>query len=463
MPQDTFIPFDNYFEYASVSPAKIEAFEIMATDIATAFVNDDARLKSVLPCIPNSNKDTTCFTNIINKLGLNFLRRPLLATETSKFLALFSDFAIQGNSYQAGLDVFVRVLLQHPDFVYRSEVGSSVGGTTYRLNDFELASKLAFTLWSQPPSPDLLAAAQAGKLSDSRYFSTLVDQMLNDPRALDQLDFFHSAWLGYYGLDKKDPIKASMRNESKALIKRIVFDENRPWKDILSLKETFVDSNLASYYGLPAPSDASGAWVQQTDPLRKGLFGTGSFLSLGDKFGDTSPTQRGYTIRKQVFCEVIAPAPPDVQTDAPPRDPTNPSPCKEVQIYATVLNPANNCMGCHERMDKIGLGLENYSAQGLYRTAQPNASQCTISGNGDVVGHGTFRGPAGLADVALQSGRTEYCIVQRWLQFTNGMHDDPNMSEITDASLPDFLKDGNLRNFIRKQILSDAFRFRRAL
>lgn len=72
MPKDTFIPFDNYYEYASVSPAKIEAFEILATDITTAFINDESRLKSVLPCIPTSSTDTSCFTTIIKNLGRVF-------------------------------------------------------------------------------------------------------------------------------------------------------------------------------------------------------------------------------------------------------------------------------------------------------------------------------------------------------------------------------------------------------
>ena len=470
LPKDDFKPFDNLFEYASVSAAKVEAFDVLAEQVTAALLADDARLAALLPCVPASAGDAACFARVIERMGLLFLRRPIDSGERATFTALVSDYAASEGP-KSGLEVLFRVLLQHPDFLYRHEQGRLDPKTGYyALDDFELASKLAFTLWGRPPTAELLDAAASGQLADPSAVRALATRMLADPQARAHLDFFHAAWLGYGklapGADKAPALAADMRAETRHLVERVVFGPNGeggPWRALLTMDEAWVTPALATHYGLPAPQDAQGGWVKSTDPQRRGIFGTASFLSVGQKFGDTSTTQRGYNIKKQIFCETIAPPPANLNVDEPPHDATNPSRCKADQLATTLLAPNSVCITCHGKLDPIGFGLERYDGQGALRSTQPGAPECSLAGKGEVAGRGAFEGPAGLAELALSSGRVEYCAVQRWINLANGSKVDPRIEALTNRAYADFKTDGNLRSFILRQVTDPLFRLRRPL
>lgn len=474
LPKDDYKPFDNLFEYATVSASKVEAFDVLAEQVTRALLADDARLARVVPCVPTSAGDSACFSRVIDRMGLLFLRRPIDDTERATFAALVSDYAASEGP-KGGLEVLLRVLLQHPDFLYRHEHGhldpkAAPGAATYVLDDFELVSKLAFTLWGRPPTGELLDLAASGKLADPAAYRALAVRMLADPLAVAHLDFFHAAWLGYAklapGADKAPALAGDMRAETRHLVERVVFGpsgEGGPWRALFTMDEAWVTPALATHYGLPAPSDAVGGWVKETDPQRRGIFGTASFLFVGQKYGDTSTTQRGYNIKKQVFCETIAPPPANINTDEPPHDAKNTSRCKADQLATTLLEPSSVCVTCHGKLDPIGFGLERYDGEGVLRSTQPNAPECTLSGKGEVAGRGAFEGPAGLAELALSSGRVEYCAVQRWINLTNGSKVDPRIDALTDHAFADFKTDGNLKAFILRQVTAPLFRVRRAL
>jgi hypothetical protein len=114
-------------------------------------------------------------------------------------------------------------------------------------------------------------------------------------------------------------------------------------------------------------------------------------------------------------------------------------------------------------MDPIGFGLDTFGSDGKTRVTQPNAPECKLSSDGEVVGLGKFQGPAGLSKIAVDSGKLEYCVIQRWLNFSNGLKFDSNISDMTNVAVSDFVKDGNLKRFIRNQVSSPEFRIRKPL
>jgi hypothetical protein len=466
-------PFDNSFyaarepgsyDAARVSAPRITAIDELAKDVTEAFLKDDARMQAVLPCIPASITDQDCFTKIVRDFGLASQRRPLSEEDVDAFVSTITTFAAKANNARGGLNVFFRAMLESPDFLYRTELGKPVEGRAgeFMLDDYELASKLSFTLTGRAPSLALLKSVAAGKLQDEASLASVVDQLLASPEAVEHLEYFHAAWLGYQQVGAgTSSLSKAMRAEARAHVERVVFAEKRPWRDLFTLNETFVTTELAAYYKLSAPAGAQG-WVRHTDQLRHGLFGTSAFLAVGGRAdGDTSATFRGKNVRQHLFCEPMPPPPPNVNPDDPPKDP-NASPCKIAQLKATVLT-MSACAGCHRNMDPIAFGLENYSAFGLYRAAEETRPECTITGEGTVAGHGTFKGPAGLAKLALDSGRLELCLVQRWLEFSNGNTSDTQLGKLAVALADDFRTDGNLILFLRRLALSDEFRVRRSL
>jgi hypothetical protein len=326
----------------------------------------------------------------------------------------------------------------------------------YRLSPFEVGTRLAFFLWGSTPDDALLDAAEAGALDDAEGIRAQAAEMLTDSRAQAHVDRFHALWLGYAELPHPPEITTAMRRETAALIDRVVFDEQSSWLDVFTADETFLDTTLAEHYGLPAPAGGEG-WVPYGDSGRMGILSHGAFLSVASAVMDTSPTKRGKLVREQLLCTPIPPPPPDVDADSPPGEGT--SLCK-AERYAE--HRVGTCAGCHEQMDLVGFGLENYDRAGRYRTHDDGLPECTISGEGELTGIGTFEGPAGLAQLLVDEQLVEGCVTQQLYRFAIGREletDDLPFVESLAASFPagGYRFDGLLLDIVSHE----AFSYRR--
>jgi hypothetical protein len=420
LPEDAVTPFDNDYATQQVSTALVEAAEQLAQDAAAAAMADPVRRAALLPCQPSGPGDADCLRKFITTFGRRALRRPLASDEVDRYLTLQS-FAIEDQRFETGVEWVIRVILQHPEFLYHVEVGTPEGAdpAVRRLTDFELASRVSFLLLGTTPDDELLDEAEVGHLSDVTARRAHAEQLLSDPRAADQLDRFHALWLGYAQLPHPADLTAAMRAESRALVTRVVLDEKRDYRDLFRFTQTRVGDLLAEQYGLPLPG--MEAWVDYGSDGRAGILSHGSVLSAFGKFGDTSPTQRGKFVRTRLFCQPIPPPPPTVNVDNPP--PATTSRCK-IDRYAAHRAQAT-CNSCHEKMDPIGFGLERYDGAGGYRTVEPDAPECTISGDGEIVGIGTFNGPGELGGLVIASGLLEPCLVRQVYRFAYGRQDAP--------------------------------------
>ncbi len=462
LPEDPRTPFDNAYAGQDPSAALINGAELLASDAAARFIADEGKRAEIVGCTPSGPDDAACFGQFVRSFGRRAFRRPLTADEETALLELQAD-AIERDDFWVGIESVVSTVLQSPSFLYRVEVGVPVDGepSLRRLTGYEVASRLSYFLWGTMPSDDLLDAAEAGELDDAESVRAMGQQMLDDPLAVVLVDRFHALWMGYENLPHAYDLSLAMKTETTALLQRVIFEERRPWQDVLRLEETWVDDLLAEHYGLEAPADPAGGWVAWNDPGRKGLLGQGSFLSLGAKFGDTSPTQRGLLIRTRLFCQDIPPPPPDqdVNVDQPPGDPDA---CKAERYEAHQVQ-GTSCNGCHELIDGIGFGLERYDQAGLYREHDPGRPECEIEGVGELTGIGTFSGPAGLADRMIESGELNRCVATMLYRFAIGRYEMGELDEnFIDAVLErtgdgDFRFDELLVDFVG----SDMFRFRR--
>lgn len=242
--------------------------------------------------------------------------------------------------------------------------------------------------------------------------------------------------------------------ESDALITRVVFDEGRPYGELFTFPETYVDAALADHYGLPSVSSAS--WVGYPDPARRqGLLSHGSFLSVGGKFGDTSPVQRGQNVVKRLLCRDIPPPPPDVNADDPPVAPAG-AICKEDR-YTMADTPG--CAACHSQLDPLGFGLENYGPDGAWRDVEPDEPSCSISGDGHLTGLGDFRGAAELGSLISESEELSACLVRHLYQFTVGREPVDEEQPLLDDVANRFHGARDLRGLLVELVQSDAFRF----
>lgn len=466
LPPDIFIPFDNDISTQKASEGLIKGAEILAGDVAEIVAADPALRAPLVGCEPSGPGDEACFRSFLERFGRRALRRPLTSAEVDRFATLLA-FGVEEGDFYFAVNGALRAFLQHPEFLYRVERGTPVANRpgVFALNSFEVASRLSYFLVGSTPPDWLLDAAESGELDTAEGVASAARTLFETEGARANVNRFHGLWLSYADL-ATEGISADLRAETDALVERVVFEEGRPWTDVLTMEETFLTEELATHYGLPSPGAEPG-WVSYADTGRKGLLSQGAFLSAVAKFGDTSPTQRGLLVRTRLFCETIEkpPAELEVNVDMPP-EVDDPDACK-VDRYFMAQEEA--CKGCHLLMDPIGFGLENYDAAGRFRETDNGRPECVIDGQGALIGlglpeDGAFEGPAGLADMAVESGKVEACVAKQLYRFAVGRFfleepDEVLLDRVVEASS----ESGAFRfdRFIEEYVGSDAFRYRR--
>jgi hypothetical protein len=458
LPEDVADPFDNAWQGQNASAALIQSLEALSIDITSRLLTDPARMDMVVGCTPVAADDQECLESFIASFGRRALRRPLDPEELGRYADLANYWITEQNDFYAGVEVVIRTFLQDPEFVYRVEIGSETDEPgVFALDDFEVATRLSYFVTGSTPDDELLDLAEAGMLSTPDDVRAAAEGLLADPRAGDRIDRFHALWLGYYKLPHAQELTTAMRTETRALLDEIIWNQQTSWIELFTQTGTFANDYLATHYGLPAPGTDEYVWVEYGDSGRQGLLSHGSFLSVAAKFGDTSPTQRGKLVRKRLFCQVIPPPPPDVNVDMPPVSPD--SDCKYDRYEAHRSNGA--CAACHNLLDPVGFGLENYDQEGRWRATDNGLPECTISGDGDVDGT-PFNGPSGLADILVEQNVLDGCVVDQVYEFAMG-HDvfEEDVRYVDDLETV-FVDGGRRFDVLMLDLVSDpAFLYRR--
>ncbi len=343
--------------------------------VVTGMSETPSRLR-IFSCTPSSSaEELPCAEQIVSTLARHAYRRPITDDDV-EFLINHYRAGREEGDFEDGIQMAVQAVLSHPEFVFRFEkVPSDVRpGTNYRISDLELASRLAFFLWSSLPDDRLLRLASEERLRDPSILEQEVGRMLADDRATALADNFAYQWLRLQTVKEADPeslvfpnftrnLGESMTRETKMLFESIL-REDRSITDLLTADYTFVDEILAKHYGIPNVLGNRFRRVSLTDSNRFGLLGHGSVLTLTSLANRTSPVMRG----KYVMEVLIGSPPPPPPLVVPPLEEA-----VDNQVVRSVRerleqhreNPA--CAACHQMMDPIGLTLENFDAIGQWR------------------------------------------------------------------------------------------------
>lgn len=461
--EDEFAPYDNDYTLQGVSRTYIESMEVLSIDVARRLIEDATRRDLIVPCVPTDPGDAECFRAFIESFGRLALRRPVTQAEVDAYMSLQAysteDIPEVDNDFYTGVALVISAIIQDPEFLYRLEVGEETSEPgVFRLNDYEIASRISYLLWGSTPDDQLLGDAEAGLLADPSDRAAAIERALSDERARSQLHRYHAMWLGYRGIPHEQELVDAFDTETTALIDRVVFEEEASYIDLFTSSETYVDTFLADHYGLPQPPGGQG-WVTYGSG-RAGILSHGSVLAAFSKFTDTSPTQRGILISERLRCIDIPTPPPEVDSDNPPGNADDPTACKEDR-YAAHREVAS-CAACHNLMDPIGLGLENYDIAGVYRTTDDGKPDCTITGQGELPGVGSFSGPAELAQRLVESGELERCVTRQYLTFAYGRVLEVEDGEAVDHLLQSFADSGyDFKQMVADHAADELFGFRR--
>ena len=394
----------------------------------------------VLTCLPTSADDRDCLSKIFVELGRKVWRRPLNGQEVDALVQVSAHAGRTLGDVYEGLQYGVAALLQSPDFLMRPETGSWDEGGVLVYKDYEMASRLSFLLWNSVPDDELLDAAERGELDTPEGIDGQVQRLLADPRAHDGLrawtiDLFHLDELD--GIQKDPSVFIYMNEdfetaaveETVRTVDHLVFEQEADLRDLMTTRTTFVDRTLAALYDVAAPDrDGFGEVELPEDGPRAGLLGQASLLAVNAHPSSSSATLRGKFVRGTLLCETLDPPPAGVDTSIPEATPDAPTLRDRIQVHLQA--PA--CAGCHERMDPIGLGMEQFDGMGRYRTTEADT---TIDPTGDLDGV-AFDDALGLALAVRDHENFVPCLTEQVARYALGREihpeDEPAMDWLTE-------------------------------
>lgn len=344
---------------------------------------------------------------VFERFATRAFRRPLRNEEVDRLL-LFDDLAREnGERFERGIQLGVTAVLCSPNFLFRVEADNRPFKPEQArpLNSFELASRLSYFLWSSMPDEELFRLAREGKLKDEKVLEDQVRRMLGDPKARALVENFAGQWLQLRNLrnftpDPKlfpgfdEPLRNAMVRESEVFFEKVL-SEDRSVLEFLDADYTYVNERLAKHYGIPGIRGAEFRRVTFPDGLRGGLITQASVLSVTSNPTRTSPVKRGKWVLEQVLGTPPPPAPPNVpELEA-----------QEGQLTGSLRQRMEqhrrdpNCATCHERMDPLGFGLENYDAIGAWRDRD---GAYPIDPSGTLPSGQSFAGPRELKAILLE-------------------------------------------------------------
>jgi hypothetical protein len=371
-------------------------------------VGDTPSRRRLFVCSPASSAESeaACAADILRGLAERAYRRPMPADDpaVATLLQFYSAGRAEG-SFDTGIQRAVARALIDPEFIFRfeAEPADLPAGSSYRIRDVELASRLSFFLWSSIPDEPLLAAAAAGELSQPAVLEREVRRMLADPKADALVASFASQWLGLRQLDSVSPasnefdgnLRQAFRKETELLFASVL-REDLPVVDLLSADYTFVDERLARHYGIPNIRGSRFRRVELAGEERGGLLGHGSILTVTSAPNRTSPVKRGQWILANVLGTPPPPPPDNVETNLDETAPAGSATTMRERLTRHMADPG--CAACHNLMDPLGFALENFDFTGQWRDAEAGAP---VDAHGVFVDGSALEGPAGLRRMLL--------------------------------------------------------------
>jgi hypothetical protein len=299
-------------------------------------------------------------------------RRPVKQEELVDYLKAYRLEREMGEKPAAAYRVALQGVLTSRNFIYLVEGEPKA---REKLNDWELASRLSYFLWSSMPDEGLLTAAQAGKLG-GEGLKQEVDRMLTDGKIDRFVDDFVRQWLqlhriGTFPPDKKlypnyDPwLETSLRREPVEYFREL-FAQNLPIKSFIDSDWTVANARVCDFYGLPEPKNAGFQKVSlKPEDHRGGLLTMGAVLGLTSDGTRHRPVHRGVWVSEAIFGKTPPPPPANVSA-IEPSPPESPKATLRQKIEAHRNNAS--CAACHAKIDPLGLAWDNYDAIGQWRT-----------------------------------------------------------------------------------------------
>ncbi|MGC1240514.1 MAG: DUF1592 domain-containing protein [Chryseosolibacter sp.] len=422
--------FDNFASTLFLTPLKMERYFEAAEEILDEVHTNEGLWRKVVPEsyrksfwrrisdwfsgifseVDPSEGAINAARDVIVPFTTRAYRRFLEPEESDKLLSLFRK-VYEGidtkDRYDLAIKETLKAVLVSPNFLYRYEEELPVPiDQPYPLGNFELATRLSYFLWTTLPDKELFDVAYHDDLQDPGVLNAQVRRMLKDPKAKHFAESFVTQWFGISSLRENNPVDPDRFPEMTPSLRNSMYQEmvdyfyyvltgSRNFQDLVDSDYTFLNEELAKHYGIEGVYGKEMRRVTVKDRNRGGILGMGSVLATTSMPLRTSPVLRGKWVLEELLGTPPPPAPPDVG-DLPEEASTDKN--ASIRDLLTLHRAKPTCANCHQKMDPIGFGLENFDPTGRWRNSygdKPIVAWDTMP-SGEV-----FNGPAGLKEILL--------------------------------------------------------------
>ncbi|MEE2887885.1 MAG: DUF1592 domain-containing protein [Planctomycetota bacterium] len=416
---------------------------------------------------PGKGAPRTRARPILRDLMRRAWRRPPRRAELARTCGLVQKVVDNGGNFQAGIQLALQAVMVSPNFLFRIEpdsTSSKPADGPELLGHFEMATRLSYFLWSSSPDDRLLKLAAEQRLQDLDTLRLEVIRMLRDPRSNALSQNFAVQWLELRNLESVSPdpkrfptwskqLGDSMRKESELFFQTIL-EEGRDILELLDADFTVLDETLAKHYGIPGVKGPEFRKVQLRNHRRGGLPTQASIQTVTSNPTRTSPVKRGKWLLENILDDPPPPPPPGQDSFAEKLDMTI---AHNLRQQMEQHRQKTLCASCHQRMDALGLAMQNYDAIGRWRDKDHGRK---IDASGKLPGGRRVDGAIELKRVLADGHDFKRCLFKKLFLYALGRNVRGADQVVIDAEVRKLPKKATLTDMIQAIVVLDAFRRR---
>lgn len=417
---------------------------------------------------PEAKQDAQYIQAIFERLMKRAFRRPVTADEVAAVSGLVQEELAAGETFNDAIRAGMIAVLCSPKFLYIAEPSETQ--TPRPLNDWEIASRLSYFLWSSMPDEELFQLAESQQLRKPEVLKAQVNRMLADAKIKGFVRGFGGQWLRVEEFQAFTPdarlykeydaeLGEAMVGEALAFFEEVLRNDE-PVQSFIQADWTMVNERLAKFYGWDGVHGEGFCRVQvPKESQRGGVLGMAGVAMAGSDGNRTKPVHRGAYVREVLFNDPPDPPPPNAGEVEPNIRGENLTVRERLIQHQQIAS----CAACHKSIDCYGLALENFNAIGAWRTKQDGENfrankAPAIDASGTLPNGESFQTFEEFRSLLLkQNDRFHRGLSEKVLTYALGRPLEPSDRGLIDQLAGRLAKEKTLRSLLHGIVTSQTF------